>query len=130
MSSHHDWEAGHRTIRAAATGDVVFSGDLPRERISRGSSLSRREVQVLNLIRHGRGVKRIAEELSISHKTVKHHLASIHSKLGVHNRTDAVMSALRHGLLESSDSTLVGSAETVDQASGCSAAGAPSPFSP
>lgn len=130
MSSDHGWGAGHRVIRAAAIGDVVFSGDLPRERIAQGSMLSRREVQVLNLIRHGHSVKQIAEDLIVSHKTVKHHLASIHSKLGVHNRTDAVLSALRRGLLESSDSNLFESSETTNQASGCSAGGAPSPFSP
>lgn len=132
MSSDHLWEAGFATIRAAAVGDVVFSGDLPPDRISRSSSriLSRREVQVLNLVRHGHSVKRIAESLFISPKTVKHHLASIHSKLGVHNRTDAVLSALRRGLLGPSDSILSDPTDSTNQASGCSAAGAPSPFSP
>lgn len=132
MSNRHDWSAAHRTIRAAAAGDVLFSGQLPRERITLGRApiLSRREIQVLNLVGHGHSVKRIAEDLFISHKTVKHHLASIHTKLGVHSRTDAVMTALRNGLLGSSDSNHFDPSETTNQASGCSAVGAPSPFSP
>jgi two-component system NarL family response regulator len=61
--------------------------------------LSRREEQVLNLVSRGRTVTQIATDMVISPKTVKHHLSATYSKLGVHNRTDAVMTALRQGIL-------------------------------
>ena len=63
------------------------------------TTLSRREEQVLNLVSRGRTVTQIATDLVISPKTVKHHLTAVYSKLGVHNRTDAVMTALRQGIL-------------------------------
>lgn len=63
-------------------------------------TLSRREEQVIRLVSHGRTVNQIASEMVISPKTVKHHLAATYAKLGVHNRTDAVLFALRQGIVQ------------------------------
>lgn len=90
-------------LQRAATGDVVLarqssSGNLTPP-LSSSMILSRRQEQVVNLVARGRTVSQIATDMVISQKTVKHHLAAIYTKLGVHNRTDAVMTALRHGIV-------------------------------
>ena len=61
--------------------------------------LTRREVEVLQLLGEGLPNKAIAERLSISDQTVKFHVASLSAKLGASNRTDAVRLGLRRGLI-------------------------------
>lgn len=61
--------------------------------------LSARESEVLQLVAQGFTNKAIAAQLSISDRTVQGHLASIFDKLGAQSRTDAVMMALKAGLI-------------------------------
>jgi DNA-binding NarL/FixJ family response regulator len=61
--------------------------------------LTAREVQVLERLAEGLPNKAIATRLGISDQTVKFHVASISSKLGATNRTDAVRRAVRRGLI-------------------------------
>lgn len=61
--------------------------------------LTRREIDVLQLLAEGLPNKSIATRLGVSDQTVKFHLASIFAKLGATNRTDAVRLALRRGLI-------------------------------
>jgi len=61
--------------------------------------LTRREMEVLQLLAEGLPNKSVAERLGISDQTVKFHVASISSKLGASNRTDAVRLGLRRGLI-------------------------------
>ena len=61
--------------------------------------LTRRELEVLELLALGLPNKAIAARLDISDQTVKSHVASICGKLGAANRTDAVRLAVRHGLI-------------------------------
>jgi DNA-binding NarL/FixJ family response regulator len=61
--------------------------------------LTPRELEVLQLLGDGLPNKSIAERLGISDQTVKFHVASISSKLGASNRTDAVRLGLRRGLI-------------------------------
>ena len=61
--------------------------------------LTPREQDVLELLAEGLPNKAIAARLGISDQTVKFHVASISSKLGATNRTEAVRLALRRGLL-------------------------------
>jgi DNA-binding NarL/FixJ family response regulator len=61
--------------------------------------LTRRELDVLELLSLGLPNKAIAARLGISDQTVKSHVASICGKLGAANRTDAVRIAVRHGLI-------------------------------
>lgn len=59
--------------------------------------LSEREMEVLKAISSGLSNKEIAMALGISHQTVKNHVTSILHKLGVEDRTQAVLYALRYG---------------------------------
>jgi DNA-binding NarL/FixJ family response regulator len=59
--------------------------------------LSNREMDVLSHLTHGRSNKEIASLLGISHQTVKNHVTSILRKLGVDDRTQAAVYALRRG---------------------------------
>jgi DNA-binding NarL/FixJ family response regulator len=61
--------------------------------------LTPREREVLGLIGRGMANKVIARELSLSEKTVKAHVSSILAKLGVTDRTQAALYAVRAGLL-------------------------------
>ena len=70
----------------------VADDDLPER-------LTARELQVLEQLAGGLSNKAIGARLGISDQTVKFHVASITSKLGVTNRTEAVRRALRLGLI-------------------------------
>jgi ATP/maltotriose-dependent transcriptional regulator MalT len=61
--------------------------------------LSERERSVLELVAQGLSNRAIGAVLFISEATVKYHLQRIYAKLGVSDRTEAVVQAMRRGLL-------------------------------
>ncbi len=63
------------------------------------SVVSKREIEVLQLIADGCSTPEVAEQLYISQKTVKNHLASIYAKLDARDRTQAVLLAVRMGIV-------------------------------
>ena len=65
----------------------------------RSDALSPREEEVLQLIADGCAPNEVAERLYISPRTVKNHLASAYAKLGARDRTDAVLRAVRRGII-------------------------------
>ena len=65
--------------------------------------LSKREMEVLGELTKGMSNKEIASELGISHQTVKNHVTSILRKLGVEDRTQATLYALRRGWVRLQD---------------------------
>lgn len=71
-----------------------ISEDLPHKR------LSNREYEVFTRLMKGRGLKEIADELSLAITTVSTHKASIHRKLGVTNEVELVRYAMTHQLME------------------------------
>jgi NarL family two-component system response regulator LiaR len=71
------------------------------ERPAPDDALTAREREVLELIARGLPNKLIARELEIAEKTVKTHVSSILSKLGLTDRTQAALYAVRAGLIES-----------------------------
>ena len=98
-----------RAVRAAYAGEAVLDpvvgarliealgaggGDEPLDR------LTPREREVLALIGRGFSNKRIAQELQVSEKTVKTHVGHVLGKLGVADRTQAAIVALRAGLVD------------------------------
>jgi DNA-binding NarL/FixJ family response regulator len=64
--------------------------------------LTARELEVLRLLARGLANKRIAYDLGISERTVKTHVSSIFAKLGVTDRTQAALYAVREHLVEPS----------------------------
>jgi DNA-binding NarL/FixJ family response regulator len=79
------------------TDDVATASraDAPAE----PSPLTRREEEILQLIADGYSTSEVASRLFISGKTVKNHLASIYAKLDARDRTQAVLSAVRIGII-------------------------------
>ena len=65
-----------------------------------GPGLTRRERQVLELMGQGLSNRAIADDLFISENTVKNHVRSVHEKLQVHSRTEAVVKAAQEGIVE------------------------------
>ena len=63
------------------------------------AGLTNREIEVLRLIATGATNREVADALVISEGTVKNHLSNIFSRLGLRDRTQAVMYAREHGLL-------------------------------
>jgi DNA-binding NarL/FixJ family response regulator len=70
------------------------------ERAMAGGPLSPREIEVLRWIAAGKSNKEIGAVLFISEGTVKTHVLSIHEKLGVGDRTEAVVTAIKRGIIK------------------------------
>jgi DNA-binding NarL/FixJ family response regulator len=64
------------------------------------ADLTSRELQIVMAVGAGYANKEIAERLSLSEHTVKHHLSSIFNKLGVANRLEVALFAIKHQLLD------------------------------
>jgi DNA-binding NarL/FixJ family response regulator len=102
-----------RTVRQAASGETVLSADLAASMLQEmrtpsaapeatkrvESVLSKREEEVLQLIAEGASTTEVGQQLFISVKTVKNHLASIYEKLDARDRTQAVLQAVRMGIV-------------------------------
>jgi DNA-binding NarL/FixJ family response regulator len=94
-----------RAIKAAADGQVQLAPEaaarLMREVRAPDSPepLTERETEVLELVARGKANKQISHILFIGEKTVKAHVSSILSKLGVQSRTQAALHAVRTGLV-------------------------------
>ena len=91
------------TVReAAADTDVspaVAAEMLVEAHSDEEMAISPREIEVLQLIADGCSTPEVAERLYISQKTVKNHLASIYAKLDARDRTQAVLQAVRMGIV-------------------------------
>jgi two-component system, NarL family, nitrate/nitrite response regulator NarL len=64
------------------------------------NELSQREIEIIGFIGQGFKNKKIADQMCISETTVRHHLTSIYSKLGVSDRLELLVFAHRHGLVK------------------------------
>jgi DNA-binding NarL/FixJ family response regulator len=62
--------------------------------------LSERELEVLRLLADGQSTPEIAQVMFISQKTVKNHLASIYEKIDARDRTQAVVRAVKMGIIK------------------------------
>jgi DNA-binding NarL/FixJ family response regulator len=70
----------------------------PDSDTARVGSLTVREREIVAHVAQGRGTQKIADALCISEKTVRNHLASIYSKLGVSDRLELALYAVKHRL--------------------------------
>ena len=93
-------------VRGAARGqsvlDPAVAGSVLQELLRGGGlveALSERETEVLRQLAHGRTNREIADTLHVSEETVKTHVGNILSKLQLGHRTQAVIYALKQGLL-------------------------------
>jgi DNA-binding NarL/FixJ family response regulator len=92
-------------IRLAANGDRPMSPRLAAAMLTEAKKdsealISAREEEVLQLVADGLGTTEIADKLYISQKTVKNHLASIYEKLNARDRTQAVLMAVKMGIVK------------------------------
>jgi DNA-binding NarL/FixJ family response regulator len=101
-------EAVVRAILAVQYGDQIISSAVAGRMLDRSASpaksglhsrLTSREVEVLELIAQGVANKQIARRLGISDKTVRNHLSHIYQKLRISDRSQAVLYAMREGLV-------------------------------
>ena len=91
------------TIRAIHAGQTRLPPPVAAklaERVATGAELTDRESEVLGLIAAGKSNKEIAAALNITEGTVKAHVNNILGKLGVSDRTQAVITALRRGIVQ------------------------------
>ena len=100
-----------RAIRAVAHGESLLGptiaqkvmrqfSALPGGQSSIIDDLTPRELEVLKLIAEGLPNREIAEQLVISEKTVKNHINNIFSKLHINDRSQAILYAIREGLVK------------------------------
>lgn len=89
------------TIREVHRGKIKLPpGVMSRlEERSRRQELTEREMEILQLIVKGRSNKEISSALFIAEDTVKYHLKTLFAKLAVQDRTEAAISAIRHGIV-------------------------------
>ncbi|QKW35032.1 response regulator transcription factor [Actinomadura sp. NAK00032] len=89
-----DAAAGRRVLSPEVSARLAAVDETPAPPV-----LSAREAEVLALVAEGLTNAQIGERLYIGQATVKTHLLRIFTKLGVSDRTAAVMTALQHGLI-------------------------------
>ncbi len=91
-----------RAVRQLQAGRACFPAECQRKFRERACqcSLSSREVAVLRLVSKGLSNKEIAHQLGVTEATAKTFLTRTMKKLGVHDRTQAVMAAIDRGLIE------------------------------
>jgi two-component system NarL family response regulator len=89
------------TIRAVHAGERPLPPKLAKRLAERQqrADLSGREMEVLQLLIKGRSNKEIAGALFLSEDTIKAHLKTLFAKLKVQDRTEAAISAIRHGIV-------------------------------
>ncbi len=96
-------------VRAAAAGDALVSPSVtvrllahlarPRQPVSPPESLTDRELDVVRLVARGRTNQEVAAELFVSLSTVKTHMASVQTKLGLRNRVEVAAWAWESGVV-------------------------------
>jgi DNA-binding NarL/FixJ family response regulator len=89
-------------VRAASRGETVLAPPLAAKlmrQVRSNDQLTARELEVLGLVSRGMSNGDIAKELFIGEATVKTHLLHVFDKLGVSDRTAAVTTAMRLGVL-------------------------------
>lgn len=87
-------------VRAVARGKTYIDPSVARQLIQTPpDDLTPREVEVLRHLAQGRSNKEIADALSIGDETVKTHVGNVLSKLQVENRAQAIVQALKRGLV-------------------------------
>jgi len=90
--------ADGRSILAPQIAERLMREVAAQTPTAHGTDLTAREREVLRLIARGMSNREIARDLDVAEKTVKTHVSSVLSKLGVADRTQAALYAVEHGL--------------------------------
>lgn len=96
---------GETWLNQALLTNLLKNGDSSGVKAGNGKlgpapeTITRREIEVISMIGKGLKSKVIAERMSISEATVRHHLSSIYGKLGVDDRLNLVIYAFTNGLI-------------------------------
>ena len=98
-----------RAIRTVHAGETIMSQDIARKTLTTFESirsnteitpnLTERELEVIKALAQGKSNKEIAQTLGISEKTVRNHASNIYNKLHIFDRTQAVIYAIRRGIV-------------------------------
>ena len=92
--------SGERVMASAVANrvlEMLTGATTPKEFYD---GLTNREVEILKLLASGMANKQIAYRLKISEKTVRNHVSNTYEKLGINDRAQAVLYAVRKGLVE------------------------------
>jgi len=92
--------AGERVMASAVANRVLemLTGTTTPKEFYDG--LTGREIEILKLLAGGMANKQIAYKLKISEKTVRNHVSNMYEKLNIYDRSQAVLYAVRKGLVE------------------------------
>jgi DNA-binding NarL/FixJ family response regulator len=92
--------SGERVMASAVANRVLemLTGTTTPKEFYDG--LTNREIEILKLLANGMANKQIAYRLKISEKTVRNHVSKTYQKLGIYDRSQAVLYAVRKGLVE------------------------------
>jgi DNA-binding NarL/FixJ family response regulator len=91
--------ARHALVSPRSFTAADLAGAMRRRMTPAGPQLTARESEVLSLLANGFSVSAIARSIFVSESTAKTHISKIYEKLGASNRADAIMKAVRSGLL-------------------------------
>lgn len=100
-----------RAIRTVYAGDTIMAQDIAQKMLTTFEGirnedaeitphLTEREIEVIKSLARGMSNKQIAQSLHISEKTVRNHASNIYKKLHIYDRTQAVIYAVRRGLVD------------------------------
>ena len=92
--------SGERVMAGAVANrvlDMLTGTSTPKQFYD---GLTNREIEILKLLANGMANKQIAYRLKISEKTVRNHVSNTYEKLGIYDRSQAVLYAVRKGLVE------------------------------
>jgi DNA-binding NarL/FixJ family response regulator len=104
-----------RAIQTVHAGDTIIAPDLAQKMLStfeigRSGSLqlvppplTEKELEVIKALARGKSDRQIANTLGISEKTVRNHTSNIYRKLHIFDRTQAVIYAIREGVIDVTD---------------------------
>jgi len=95
LNAHDEVEFALRRLRRLRARDDDIDQRFDR--------LTRRELQILQLLADGKAPDEIAAQLEVSRNTLRTHIQNILMKLGVHSKLDAIVAAIRHGKVTTED---------------------------